>query len=166
MGWDHIFQEHLNAEKWRKKSQFRPSMSYEQIKHTIGTTILKGVAKRPKKNRIIFEYQADEYVGYSFKRNNCEIVRCIRVVLNDEFKLITAYPITAWLVAFSIQTGHFVQLTHTWWHLLTGDIFLKNTTIKKREIKSQYRPGLSKKEVVCLSLCLMPHQHLNGLFRG
>ena len=107
-------------------------MSYEQIKHTIGTTILKGVAKRPKKNRIMFEYQANEYVGYSFKRNNCEIVRCIRVVLNDEFKLITAYPITAWLVAFSIQTGHFAQLTPTGWHLLTGNIFLKNTTIQKK----------------------------------
>ena len=48
-------------------------MSHDQIKYTVGTTILKGVAKRPRKDRINFEYQAEEYIGYCFKRNNCEI---------------------------------------------------------------------------------------------
>ena len=38
-------------------------MSHDQIKYTVGTTILKGVAKRPRKDRINFEYQAEEHIS-------------------------------------------------------------------------------------------------------
>ena len=69
-------------------------MSYEQIKHTVGTTILKGVAKRPHHNRILFERISEEFVGYCFNCKKCEITRCTRVVHNDQFELIKAYPIT------------------------------------------------------------------------
>ena len=41
MGWHHTFHEHKNQEKWRDKSQLRPSMTKDAVKSTVGNTLLQ-----------------------------------------------------------------------------------------------------------------------------
>ena len=90
----HLLQEHKNLEKWGIKSQFCPAMSHAKIKKTIGTAMMRGKSRRTR-NRIIFEYTSKEYVGYCFGDQNCQITRSTRVVVTNDYQLITAYPITA-----------------------------------------------------------------------
>ena len=90
---EHVLRHHHSSEYSSWKSQFREDFSVDDIKLLITKTIRRGEALR-KGDRRVLQFDHQEEVGHVWTPSGVAIrTGCVRVVLNKDNRLITAYPI-------------------------------------------------------------------------